>query len=192
MKLAYAERVSLVEPAALTGILSSFSLNSVYDPNSGGVGAQPVGFDQMSTMYGQFRVWGAKFKITCSNLTQTGVNPTPAMVCLFGTYQPAAPTNPNSWFCQPYGVSSFLSAGDGGSAVKTLEYTFDIPQVLGLTKEQYRDDMDFVGTPSGNPTRQAYAMFGHCGMSALTSTVAYFVQVVYDVEFCRPLALDLS
>jgi hypothetical protein len=182
--------VVLVEAAAGAGITSSLSLNSAYDPNSGGVGSQPIGFDQIMAMYGEFRVLRAVAKITFCN-TASAATITPIQVVMFGTYQPVVPSNPDAWFCQPFAVSGFIEPV-GGRSCKSLTKTFDIHNVLGLTKQQYRSDMDFVGTASGNPTRQAYLMFGGRSLSAALAGMSCYVQIAYDVEFSKPLALGLS
>lgn len=187
MQLAYAERVSLNEATAGSGVATSFSLNSLYDPNSGGVGVQPVGFDQMANFYGQFKVWKCKARVTFANNNTTG----PVMCVLFGTYQPVVPSNPDAWFCQPYAVSTRLDPV-GGISSRVLEKEFDIPMVLGLTKQQYTSDMDFVGTPSGNPTRQAYMMVGIRSINASTANVNAYVQLSYVAEFMQPAALNTS
>lgn len=186
--LAYAERINVFESVANAGAILSFSLNSLFDPNSGGVGIQPLGFDQISAMYGQYRVWKVRAKITYCN---TSAANTPIFASMFGTYQPAAPSNPDAWVCQPYGCSGSVEPV-GGRSNRTFVISFDIPTVLGLTKEQYQSDMDFVGTPSGNPTRQAYLMIGLRGMSGTIGSAFVYVQMEYTAEFSQPLALNLS
>lgn len=186
IRLAYAERIGLVEPTEASGIHSSFSLNSLYDPNSGGIGSQPIGFDQLSAMYGQFRVWNVTAKITCCNNTANA-----AMAVVFGTYQPAAPANPDAWFCQTYSKSVDLEPL-GGRSNKVMVARFSIPKVLGLTDQQYRSDMDFVGTSSGNPTRQAYLIVGFRSVNPVRGAVSFYIQMSYEVEFSQPIALPLS
>lgn len=184
--LSYAERVGIGEAAAGAGVLTSFSLNSLFDPNSGGVGSQPIGFDQLSALYGQYRVWRTIVKLTAANTGQV-----PTMIVVFGTYQPAAPSNPDAWFCQPGVVSNDIEP-PGGRSTKILRKTFDIPTVLGLTQEQYRSDMDFVGTSSGSPTRQAYMMYGGRSLTTTVANISFYVQISYEVEFSQPIPLGLS
>jgi hypothetical protein len=184
--LPYAEKVNITEAVAGAGAQVAFSLNSLFDPNAGGVGLQPVGFDQISAMYGQFRVWGVKVKITYCNSIAT-----PIQVSMFATYQPAAPINPDAWVCQPYGANGFVDPL-GGRSNKVLQKSFSIPLVLGLTKTQYDADMDFVGTPSGNPTRQCYLIVGILSMTTTVGGIGAYVQLEYDAQFSQPLALTMS
>lgn len=187
MQLAYAERVTLNEATAGAGISTSFSLNSLYDPNSGGVGVQPVGFDQMCNFYGQFKVWRCRVKVTFHNNTATA----PCQCVMFGTFQPVVPSNPDAWFCQPYAKSGRIEP-IGGSSSCVLIMDFDIPRVLGITAQQYRADMDFVGSSAGNPLRQAYVMIGVRSVNnSAAGTVAY-VQLAYSAEFMQPQAMNTS
>jgi hypothetical protein len=186
--LAYSERVAMTEAAGGVGITYAFSLNSLFDPNATGVGAQPVGFDEISAMYGQYRVWKARVKLTFMNAT-TNVS---SIVGAFATYQPTAPADPNAWLCQPFCKSGRIEAlGSVSSTVLTMDV--DIPSVLGLTKQQYDSDMDYVGTPSGSPTRQAYLMLFLRGFGNTTAgSGVCFVQIEYLTQFSRPIALNVS
>lgn len=187
-KLAYAEKVVIFEPVLNGGASTSFSLNSLFDPNTGGVGVQPLYFDQISAMYGQYRVWGAKVKVIFCN---TSLSNTSIMASIFGTFQPAVPSNPDAWVCQPYGRSGDVEPV-GGRSNKTFTIKFDLPTILGLKREQYRTDMDFIGTPSGNPTRQAYMMIGLRSLGGAVGSAQVHVQIEYTAEFSQPLALNMS
>lgn len=187
-RLAYAEKITLLEASANVGSSYFFSLNSLFDPNSSGVGAQPVGFDQLSAMYGQFRVWKVRVRLSFDNPFTTSS----AMYSTFATFQPVVPANPSAWLCQPFGISKMVSPLGGASSC-VLERSYSIPAVLGLTKTQYQSDMDFVGTPSGNPTRQAYLMVG--AQSTTAGAVGgsnVYVQIEYEAEFSQPQALNMS
>lgn len=48
-----------------------FSLNSLYDPNSTGVGHQPLGFDEFANMYDHYTVIGSRIKVMPVNLDST-------------------------------------------------------------------------------------------------------------------------
>lgn len=187
--LAYAETINLAESSARSGAHTTFSLNGLYDPNTGAIGSQPVGFDQMMAMYGQYRVWRVRVNCTFQNANTTAANPVQCVI--YGTYQPAVPSNPAAWFCQPFGRTAVIEPVGGRSGC-ILKCSFDIPKVLGLTRAQYTSDMDFVGTSGGNPTRQAYLVVGQQSNFVATGYCTVFVQIAYEVEFSQPLALNLS
>lgn len=189
MRMCYSEIVTLGEAAAGTGAHTTFSLNGLYDPNTGAIGVQPVGFDQMMALYGQYRVWAVNVSLLYQN-TQN-VSTCPQRIVVFGTYQPAVPSNPSAWFCQPFAAVGSLEPVGGRSSTRLVR-KFDIPAVLGLTKQQYTSDMDFVGTNGGNPSRQAYAVIGIQSMAASAAYASVSVMLSYEVEFSQPLALNMS
>lgn len=62
LKLKYVEQVGLT--STLGGLATYvFSANSIFDPNTTGIGHQPMAHDTLSTMYNHYCVIGAK--ITC-------------------------------------------------------------------------------------------------------------------------------
>lgn len=189
VKLSYCEQIAITEPAGGVGVHQAFSLNSLYDPNAGGVGHQPVGFDQISAMYLQHRVWACRAKVTFQNAVGSNA---PISCVMFATFQPAVPSTPFAWFSQPYSVSGSCEALGGRSSC-VLEKSFDIPAVLGITKQQYTSDMDFVGTSSGNPVRQAYLNVGFKSYAGvIVGMCCIMVQLEYTVEFSQPYALSTS
>lgn len=185
-RLAYNELVTVTEASVGAGATYTFSLNSLYDPNSSGTGNQPVGFDQIMAMYGQFRVLSSKVKVVFSN-SGTVNN----LVGMFGTFQPAFPANPAAWPCQPNGSVAALE-NTAGRSTTTVVKKFDIPSVLGLKRAQYMDDMDFVGTASGNPTRQAYVVLWIRSLGASAGAAYLNVSMEFEVQFSQPLPLNVS
>jgi len=69
VKLMYCEQF-IVTPG-LAGIPSynRFLVNSMYDPNSTGLGHQPMGFDQWALHYSEYLVRGVKLTTTYTNVT---------------------------------------------------------------------------------------------------------------------------
>lgn len=56
-------------PGASPGARNVFRGNSIFDPDFTGGGAQPTGFDQLATLYGFYRVYWSKIKVTYICLT---------------------------------------------------------------------------------------------------------------------------
>lgn len=61
-----------VDPGA-AGVLGKhvFSANGMYDPDITGVGTQPLGFDQLATLYNKYTVVGSKIEVTMYNTDAT-------------------------------------------------------------------------------------------------------------------------
>lgn len=53
----------------LSGIVTNYDYraNSLYDPDSTGVGAQPLGFDQLAALYTRYRVHGCRISVQSVN-----------------------------------------------------------------------------------------------------------------------------
>lgn len=67
-KLKYYEEINLS-----AGLSNSYfyCVNNLYDPNTSGTGHQPRGFDEYTLIYATYRVYGALFKVTFLNETNT-------------------------------------------------------------------------------------------------------------------------
>lgn len=63
-KLKYCESIT-INPALGAAGQYAFSANGLYDPNIGGTGHQPYGFDQLMALYNHYTVTGARIKVTC-------------------------------------------------------------------------------------------------------------------------------
>jgi len=62
-RLRYSCEVSATSSGTIVVACYNFAINNLYDPDSTGVGAQPVGFDQWMTLYGLYTVVGGKVSV---------------------------------------------------------------------------------------------------------------------------------
>lgn len=189
VRLPYIQRALLNEAAAGVGAFTTWSLNNIFDPFVPAGGAQPLGFDQYTQFYGRYRVVGFSYKISFGNITGT-TNPIWAGV--FYSPQSTVPSDPVAWAIQPTGAKWVqLAAVSAGGACRTISGTVDIPAVMGVTKSEYMDEMDFAATTSGGPARQGYLhvwIFGYTASSACN----VLVDLKYLTEFSQPVALSMS
>jgi alkylhydroperoxidase/carboxymuconolactone decarboxylase family protein YurZ len=189
ISLPYAQRVLLNEAAAGVGAYATFAINDVYDPYVTGAGAQPIGFDQYAQLYGRTRVVGFDYVISFGNITGTT---SPAWAGVIYSPQSTLPANPEAWSIQPTGAQwVMLAAVSSGGSVKTLSGTVDIPSVMGVTKSEYLDEMDFAATTSGGPARRGYIHVWVMGYTASSAAHVLFTGK-YLTEFSQPVALSLS
>ncbi len=79
VKLRYVESISL-NPTAAVPASHYFNASSLFDPNSSGVGHQPLGYDQWAALYGKYTVVGAKIKVTYTPQAGAGAVQTPGMM----------------------------------------------------------------------------------------------------------------
>ena len=112
-----------------------FNLNSIYDPNSTGIGHQPYGFDTLATLYNRYRViscgWRIQVNWTSNNTAQPVlVGAVPANESLTFLSLAELRENPRAkYISQNYGAPTVALSG------KTY-----IPSLVGRNKAQYMAD----------------------------------------------------
>lgn len=190
-RLVYVQTGGFSEASAGAGAFYTFSLNGVYDPDVTSTGKQPIGFDQLATMYYQFRV--VKTDVEVSFLSNTP-SPNSLIVGMYAGYTGFLPSDPDSWEVQRNSKVAFLApAGVGGNKV-TIRRQFKPNEVLGISRQSYLSEADYAGNSSMNPQRQAYLqLFLRSSAGAgVTGAAYYFVRIAYTVVCSNPVALPMS
>lgn len=82
MRMQFPYSVSVSSTMALGAGVYVIKANDLYDPDYTGVGAQSVGFDQMSSWYSRFYVTTSSVSIVISNSSSMS----PLMCCLAPSY----------------------------------------------------------------------------------------------------------
>lgn len=177
-KLVYGDVVTLDITAGAVDY-HTFRLNSLFDPDYTGVGHQPQWFDQLSAVYRNYRVKGAKITANfMTNFTDT----------TSGTYGPwlVGITTQNqttlsaatvaSLTEDANGVNGVLGAKQGSNNIKTLSNTFSPSRDLGLDAM----DSDLSALTSTNPAQQLYA---HCWAIEMGSVNSSVIKVRVKIEF---------
>lgn len=106
-----------------TSKLQVFSGNSAYDPDSSGVGSQPLGYDQWAAFYSKYYVAASKIRV---DLWNTSANPQGQLVTLLPsrTSYTTALTVTNPIHQQPYAQTKGLVgvANGYGNRIKMKGY----------------------------------------------------------------------
>lgn len=166
------------------GAIKEYRLNSLYDPDKTGVGHQPYGFDQMSSLYNAYKVSGVlvdlKVHATTSNVS-FGVmitNPT-------GTTQSIAGLTSAQVGEKAMARSFFVP--DTGTQTKRIKFFLPLNEIFNLTKEQYRVDVDQSSAlTSGNPASEVELQFAVADISggstanAITEITLTYYSTFYD------------
>lgn len=73
-----------------------------------------------------------------------------------------------------------------------MKGTWDIHDVMNVTRAQYIDEADYSSTTVTNPTRQAYVALclNGAGESGLALDGFFTIRIAYDVEFFNPFPLQ--
>jgi len=191
--LRYAETISFTTgTAGVVGATNVFLLNSIYDPNSTGVGHQPYGHDQLATWYSKYLVLGARVKLVC---TTPGGSAELSVVWKVESNAFASIAGMSIDRCTetPMIGTAFVGpSGNDRSLILNMNLT---PwKILGITHQQYRDQYTTYGAAmSANPSSSPTLEIGLASMSGAAGT-ALTVQVIIDFtcEFSEPLQLAQS
>lgn len=142
VKFDYVVSFTLTEGAAGIGASYVHRLNSLYDPNSTGVGNQPLGYDQWSAFFNRSVVYKCIAEVQMVNagtfpgqfgcFTVSGASPIPTA---------------NAWASQ-YGAQMKLKATTGNN-VFSFRRTYDIGRLLGVSKSKIMDEEDYSESPAG-------------------------------------------
>lgn len=165
-----------------------FRANGVFDPNHTGIGHQPMGYDQWSTLFNHYVVVGSRI-----NVAMTGSEPANANPSVFGVYLTDSTTVPYTDWTEfkeakkgtqrtmQGGRTTALSCGSKFSAKKFYNIT-DI-----------KDNVDRLGADIlTTPAEQALYCIYYQVLNNLTITQTFLVTIDYIVDFSEPRDLTQS
>jgi len=151
-KLIYCDTVALTNTSGGVGY-NTFRLNSCYDPDLTNVGHQPQWWDQLTTVYNNYRVKGAKITVTfCSIVNATTTGPYVVGITTSSTSTLSASSN-YSLEEDANGTNAILEGPTGSNNVKTLSSTYSPLRDCGV--DPYDDTLQAVYNAS--PSRLYYA-----------------------------------
>jgi hypothetical protein len=188
--LCFSKVYSQAELAAGTGASYFFRLNSVYDPDSTGVGNVAIGYNTWSALYLNYKVLRATVRVIGQATTTPG---TPSLITVAPVPRQAViPSSADAWRVIPGSFTKLImNATDGGTNSFDFTGTWDLAKVAHVTRSQYANDMDFSGSVGANPTREIFFFVGNQGVtSALASTFRYDMRITYEVEWFNPVPLQ--
>lgn len=124
-----------------------FRMNSLYDPDGSGIGHQPMGFDQLVTLYGRYRVNSVQITTTILNRADSAiiVNTLPFNGAIIG------PNSVSSMGERSSKKNMFITSPAAGhnKAVRT-EY-IDLAKFHGVTKAAYKSGTRYSSDIGDNP-----------------------------------------
>lgn len=172
--LIYSQRDSLTTPALGVNTQKQFNMNSLFDPDRTGVGAQPTLFDQLSPLYERYCVFAVEYKVIMVNQSSgldeiVGVN-----------FNDDATTTTDEQRIIRNGLTEWKTVErTGGTSHAIFQGTLDLPAARGQTYIEYMGD-DVNQSVMNNSPAQVYVMniFG----SHLDDTTGTTGLVRYEVE----------
>lgn len=192
-KMFYYDYIHSLTPVLGVPDTDFYAANSLYDPDTTGVGHQPIGFDQIMLMYEQFTVTHCRIRVTFQN-----GNDQSARVALFLSPDAVGITDPIKIVENGTIVTAVLQGNNGSTQAaqsqKTLEYAVDVKKYFGRrNNREILNDPELHGTVGANPTEQVYV--GVCAWNphaASNNTIYYDLVIEYDAIFTEPKKLAPS
>jgi len=167
-------------------------MNSPYDPDSSGVGVVATGFNQWLNFYRNYRVTKVTVRLRGQVSGGTSANSCAEVIMIPVALQAVIPSDAYLWKTLPHARSQFITvASNGGKNVVDMIHTYDVAEVLKVSRRQYLQDFDFTGSSTTNPDRQAFVMVGVLGVGVSTAvTLSYTIALTYQVEWFNPIPLQ--
>ena len=130
---------------SVTGLEFAYRLNSIWEPKLGaGATFRANGWDQISSIYQQYKVHGVKIEIEFTNPSADG------MMWVIALRAPSNTANTNSLLTRQIDMRAMHYTGpinNTGSQVKRWSKYVNIGQVSGLTKLQFKADTEDYNSP---------------------------------------------
>ena len=166
--------------AASGGVI--FRANSLYDPPYSASTDQPLYFDELSLVYGRYRVFASKIKVESTLQTADS----DAYVTVYPTIYTSTPTNFVDKVAQPYSKSGPVSNEVGGIITNYMQ----THKLFGLKKQSVMIDEEFSGG-SGDPAKIWYwniYMESSNGVASVAWTA--LVTITYYCQWDRRVVLQ--
>jgi hypothetical protein len=156
-------------------------MNSLFDPDFTGTGAQPGYFDQLALLYNRYRVYGSAIKVIAVPFnagSQVNVPATivvvPSAISLasFSTYDAAGLPR----------AQTRVSTGNMDSKNQTIVGSHSVSEILGVKDVEGADRLQ--ATVAASPSEQClWSIIGRTVDSVTATTVEINVLITYDCEF---------
>lgn len=162
-----------------TKSFDTFRINSIYYN-------QPMGFDQLATLYTKYVVHNAK-------ITVRAVNDTTGYPCFVGLRldddTTATATTLDAQIQQDYPYVKLLTANTNGHV--TISRTWSAKKAFNV--KQVNDNHSLEGTFTSDPSWLNYAkVWVHCPSTYTSASITYWVTIIFDVEISNPKELNSS
>lgn len=173
-KTRYVDVNVAVNPGAL-GTPGSyiFSLNSLFDPDTTGVGHQPVGYDQLMVMYDHYTVIGARARVSATNQDTTNAQ----IICLQLKDNATPVTNSETLLENGMNRWAMLGLEGSGSATKTLSINCSLSKFFG--RKVLQGDK-YTGSRDTSPSDQAYL---HVTAIPITTSSNSGIRCCVEIEY---------
>lgn len=191
--LLYTEMIRLTTGAAgVFGAIQKFRLNSLFDPDETGTGHQPYGRDTMAAIYNRYKVHACNIKMTLIDPSSDGV----CVGCMLNGPSTTSDTLAGLTIEQvgERNMASVKFINNSGGQVKKYFQKIFMADVMGVTRQQYRNDLDnTTAAMGGNPADEITFQMAAADIRGDTSRdVVVKIDILYKIEFTERITLAQS
>lgn len=171
--------------ATTAGSQTIWKINSIYDPDGAVGGHQPYGYDQLTALYGRYRVLKTRWRVAFGTSTGTmHVVVLPVSGALANSI--ASDTTFQTACEMPRARSAVI--GGGGSPAINLNGTIDLPALTGATITEYKSDDRYSAAINTDPSTVMYLYVGYYNPTASTVVIQTRVELEFFCELYQPIA----
>lgn len=189
--LHYHEIVSMSDGA---GGDQQWNLNSLFDPNRSGTGHQPLGFDQLATLYQRYRVLKAAWKVQ----TVPVFGPIIPIVAVVPTNNTTSLATAIDTACElPYSQNKLCggiyTAAGTSPEPQSIRGSCSLDKIYGCTAAELKGSDRYQALVSADPSETAIL---HCVFNEIAGgvdgAVTFCVDIWYTVEMFDRIQLAAS
>lgn len=195
VKLKYADR-ALIATSISGSSVSVIRLNSLFDPDFGVGGHQPMGFDQYAAFYNRYRVNAVKIKMTLFNDSDpSALASGPQMISIWPDYNLSGTAISIPEIMERPSVSYDIvgHSGSGSDRCKSITWFSRLHNFLGITKKEYDAEDSYSSLVSTNPTKLMNCVLQINDLALLTGLAFWWsYEVTYYATMYEPKSLPQS
>lgn len=183
--LVYGDQKGLTAANA-TGAYGSehlFRLNSLFDPDQTNIGHQPIGYDQITPIYGSYKVYAVSGTIEFRDPQTTTMYYGIAIQSHNDTF--SFPGNTMTRTMEIPGIQAGWLQSSTGGAVTRATFQIKLWELEGLTFLQYDGEENFGAAVGSNPSLVAALRIavGDAAAPATGLSVYYTIKLVFHCKF---------
>ncbi len=160
-----------------------FRGNSTFDPDFTGTGHQPMGYDELQTLYRKVRVFGSKISVKVNSESATPEASSAVVVLTPQGILGGNPAKLSDAMEHPRARWRLLSTYNGGGAQRSLRNYMSTRQIEGITKAKAAD-ADYSSQTDAVPLKKWYWRIHYSSTNETSSIdLTLCVQLIYYCVF---------